>query len=269
MAAAWPWLAVAGLGALHGLNPACGWPAALAWGRPLRALLPIAGGHLASVALVAAAVALGVAGGRSTLQALGVAALVVLVVRPLRRPGRPSRARAGAGLALWSFVAATAHGAGLMLVPALAPLCLAGTPAREITASGSLPLALAAVGVHLAAMLAAAGLAARAAARMTQAWRRRHNRAMTSDYTPIGCDLHDGLETLATARRSVLVRWRDAQGEAREREAVVTDVYSRQGAEYLVLSTGETLRLDQVSEVGELRLPDASRDARGGSDAGS
>ena len=49
---------------------------------------------------------------------------------------------------------ATAHGAGLMLVPVLIPLCLAASPARELTATGSLPIALAAVGVHTAAMLA-------------------------------------------------------------------------------------------------------------------
>ncbi|RZL89249.1 MAG: hypothetical protein EOP82_20365 [Variovorax sp.] len=70
-------------------------------------------------------------------------------------------AQAGhAGLALWSFLMATAHGAGLMLVPALVPLCFAGDPAREITASGSLVLALAAVGVHTAAMLATTGVIA-------------------------------------------------------------------------------------------------------------
>jgi hypothetical protein len=55
---------------------------------------------------------------------------------------------------------ASAQGAGLMLVPALVPLCLAGSPAREFSASGSLPLALTALGVHTAAMLAATGLIA-------------------------------------------------------------------------------------------------------------
>ena len=54
----------------------------------------------------------------------------------------------------------TAHGAGLMLVPALIPLCMGDAPAREITASGSLTLALAAVGVHTAAMLAVTGVIA-------------------------------------------------------------------------------------------------------------
>ena len=54
----------------------------------------------------------------------------------------------------------TAHGAGLTLVPALIPICTGEAPAREITASGSLMLALAAVGVHTAAMLAVTGLVA-------------------------------------------------------------------------------------------------------------
>ena len=60
MAGLWPWLAVAGLGALHGLNPASGWPFAAARSlrsqgrvRALRALGPIAAGHLLSVALLA------------------------------------------------------------------------------------------------------------------------------------------------------------------------------------------------------------------------
>ena len=65
-----------------------------------------------------------------------------------------------AGIAMWSFLVATAHGAGTMLVPALVPLCLVGNPAREITASGSLVLALAAVGLHTAAMLLTTGLIA-------------------------------------------------------------------------------------------------------------
>ena len=58
----WPWLALAGLGAFHGLNPAMGWLFAVALGlhRQSRAtvylsLLPIALGHALSVAVVAGA----------------------------------------------------------------------------------------------------------------------------------------------------------------------------------------------------------------------
>jgi len=65
MASLWSWLAVAGLDALHGLNPITGSMFAAAWGlqsrdqsRALRVLVPIAVGHGASVALVAAAIAL-------------------------------------------------------------------------------------------------------------------------------------------------------------------------------------------------------------------
>ena len=100
MASLWPWLAVAGVGALHGLNPATGWMLAAAWGvrsrdraQALRALVPIAVGHAASVALVAAAVALGLSMDRVVLQALAGALLVVAAVvhlsgRTARRRGR-------------------------------------------------------------------------------------------------------------------------------------------------------------------------------------
>lgn len=168
MSSYWPWLAVAGTGALHGLNPATGWMFAAAWGlrsrdkaQALRALLPIAAGHGASVALVAAMVALGPGMDRTVLQALAGMLLVVLALRHwLGRKTRPGRTGAGgAGLALWSFMMSTAHGAGL-LVPALIPLCMGDGLAREITASGSLALALAAVAVHTAAMLAVTGLMA-------------------------------------------------------------------------------------------------------------
>lgn len=58
------------------------------------------------------------------------------------------------GLGLWSFLMATAHGAGLMLVPVVIPLCLSASPAKDLTAAGSLPIALAAISMHMAAMLA-------------------------------------------------------------------------------------------------------------------
>ncbi len=169
MASLWPWLVVAGVGALHGLNPATGWMFAAAWGirsgdrvQTLRALVPIAIGHFGSIALVAAAVAFGLSMDRAMLQAVAAGLLVVgAVVHLTGHTPKVARAPAGhAGLALWSFMMATAHGAGLMLVPALIPLCMGVTSAREMTASGSLMLGLAAVGVHTAAMLAVTGLVA-------------------------------------------------------------------------------------------------------------
>ena len=166
----WPWLAVAGLGALHGLNPANGWMFAAAWGvrardgaQARRALLPIGIGHVASVAMVACAFAQGMAMDRTLVPGLAGALLIgIASIRLLRGAGHaPIRKQAGhAGVALWSFLMATVHGAGLMLVPALASMCLANNPAREITASGSMVLALAAVVIHTATMLLTTGVIA-------------------------------------------------------------------------------------------------------------
>jgi hypothetical protein len=169
VASLWPWLAVAGVGALHGLNPAAGWIFAAAWGvhsrdrgQAVRALLPIGIGHATSVTLVAAAVALGLSMDRVLLQTVAAALLVIVAMVHLSgRTAKRARAPAGhTGLALWSFMMSTAHGAGLMLVPALIPLCMGDAPGREITASGSLSLAVATVAVHTAAMLAVTGVVA-------------------------------------------------------------------------------------------------------------
>lgn len=164
--ALWPWLVVAGMGALHGLNPASGWAIAAAWGLHARsraqawwALLPIALGHAASVALVAVAVVYGLSFNRTAIQILVATLLfVVLALHLRRRNASPRRGTSGtAGLALGSFLMAGAHGAGLMLVPALVPLCLGTGPFSEAAAARPLALALAALGVHMAAMLLVTG----------------------------------------------------------------------------------------------------------------
>ncbi|HUH86139.1 MAG TPA: hypothetical protein VLX85_16135, partial [Stellaceae bacterium] len=74
-----------------------------------------------------------------------------------RHPARIGMQTGFAGLFLWSFLMASAHGAGLMLAPALLPLCSSVGP---MLASRSLLIGLAAVGVHSAAMLATTGLIA-------------------------------------------------------------------------------------------------------------
>jgi hypothetical protein len=167
MTGIWPWLAVAGVGALHGLNPASGWMFAVAWGvrsrdrsKALRALLPIAVGHAMSILLVAGAFALGVSMDRIAMQVVAGGLLAVVLICHLSGH-KARRVPAGkAGLALWSFLMSGAHGAGLMLLPVLMPLCTGNAASRDISASGSLALALAAVGVHTAAMLAVTGVIA-------------------------------------------------------------------------------------------------------------
>lgn len=160
----WPWLALAGLGLFHGLNPAMGWLFAVALGLHrgnrrivLLSLVPITLGHAAAVAAALIAVlALGLVIDHTAL--LRLAALVLIgwaVWHALY--GHQRRVRVGMqtgllGLVLWSFLMASAHGAGLMLIPALAPIC-SSSPLADATLG--VPLALAALAVHSAAMLAA------------------------------------------------------------------------------------------------------------------
>jgi hypothetical protein len=125
----------------------------------LLSLIPIAIGHAAAVALVLAAVlALGLIFDWMILSRVTGLVLIGWAIWHALY-GHRRRVRVGmqtgmAGLALWSFLMAGAHGAGLMLIPVVVPLCLAATPAQELTASGSVPIALAALAVHTGAMLA-------------------------------------------------------------------------------------------------------------------
>ena len=164
-----PWLALAGLGAFHGVNPAMGWLFAVALGlhRQSRSvvvlsLLPIALGHAVSIALVAfAMVALGMMVDLELLQLVTGAVLIAWAIYHWLH-GHRHRVRVGmqtgmAGLALWSFLMATSHGAGLMLLPVLIPMCLTGSPGQALFSSGSFAISLAAIGLHSAAMLAVTG----------------------------------------------------------------------------------------------------------------
>jgi hypothetical protein len=165
----WPWLVLAGLGAFHGVNPAMGWLFAVALGLHrdsrvilVQALPAIALGHAMSIVMVAGLVVLaGVAvSGHVLLMGSGLLLIGWAIYHQLY--GHRHRVRFGmqtglAGLILWSFLMATAHGAGLMVLPALIPLCLSSDPLGNIAADGSVGIALAAVTVHTAALLAVTG----------------------------------------------------------------------------------------------------------------
>jgi hypothetical protein len=158
----WPWLALAGLGAFHGLNPAMGWLFAVALGlhRHSRRMvwlspLSIAVGHALSIALVAGAFVM--AGLAIDLRGLRIGTGLILIGWALYywRYGHRHRVRTGmqaglAALAVWSFLMATSHGAGLMLWPVLMPLCF---PQAEPFSIGALPTALLGIAVHTLAML--------------------------------------------------------------------------------------------------------------------
>jgi hypothetical protein len=169
MDGAWPWALLAGLGAYHGLNPAMGWLFAAALGIHrrsrtvmLQSLIPLALGHALAAATAVALIALAsFAIDARSIRLIAGGALIAWALYLLLYGAR-HRVRVGmtagfAGLFLWSFLMASAHGAGLMLAPALIPLCVSASSADAGSGFATLSLSLAAVGVHMTAMLIAMG----------------------------------------------------------------------------------------------------------------
>ena len=164
------------LGAYHGINPGMGWLFAVALGMQeqkgsavARALVPIALGHALSIGIVVVTAAfLGMALPREAIRYSVAALLFGLGIVSLVRHYHPRWVRMQVGfrdLMLWSFLMATAHGAGLMLLPVLlgsgtveAADHLAG---HHHTSAAASPLAaLLATAVHTIAYLAVTGLIA-------------------------------------------------------------------------------------------------------------
>ncbi len=126
-----PWAALLLLGAWHGINPGMGWLFAVALGLQeqsrravWRALAPVALGHGAAIA---AAIALGVAAGLVVpvghLKLVVAGVLLAFGLFRVVRGRHPLWARWGGmrvgarDLSVWSFLMASAHGAGLMVLP--------------------------------------------------------------------------------------------------------------------------------------------------------
>jgi hypothetical protein len=118
------------LGAYHGVNPGMGWLFATALGMQKKSavavwesLVPIAAGHFVAIGLVVAAAV--VAGAMLPLQYVKIAAACGLLGFGLQRLIRKSHPRWGGmqigfrDLCIWSFLMASAHGAGFMLLPIL------------------------------------------------------------------------------------------------------------------------------------------------------
>jgi hypothetical protein len=164
------------LGAYHGINPGMGWLFAVALGMQERkgsavakALIPIALGHALSIGIVVLAAAfLGMALPREAIRYPVAAMLFGLGIFSLLRHYHPRWVRMQVGfqdLTAWSFLMASAHGAGLMVVPVLLGSSMveaAGQMAghHQTTAAAGPLAALLATVVHTSAYLAVTGLVA-------------------------------------------------------------------------------------------------------------
>jgi hypothetical protein len=167
----WPWLTFAGLGAFHGLNPAMGWLFAVALGLHrqslaivVASLVPIAIGHAASVATVASLLVIAGYLVPDHVVRIGSGVLLLGWAAYHWRFGHRHRVRFGMqvgllGLAAWSFLMATAHGAGLMLWPALMQTCISGG-VDQTRRAGPVAATLAGLGIHTLAMAATTAITA-------------------------------------------------------------------------------------------------------------
>ena len=167
----WALLAIVGLGAYHGLNPAMGWLFAVALGMQerdrgavLKALGPIALGHELSLIVVAGLVlGLGVLADSAVLRLVAGAALigfgVFRFVRPRAHPRWTTMRVNRRELTWWSFLMSSAHGAGLMVAPVLIGAGAADAAASEHgleAARDGAPFLLSGLGLtlHVVAMVA-------------------------------------------------------------------------------------------------------------------
>jgi hypothetical protein len=162
------------LGAYHGINPGMGWLFAVALGMQeregsavARALVPIALGHaLAIGSVVMVAAFLGTALPLLTIRYSVAALLVGLGIFSLVRHWHPRWVRMRVGfrdLTAWSFLMASAHGAGLMVLPVLLGSSTAQghTAGHSHMSSAGNPLAgMLATGIHTVGYLAVTGLVA-------------------------------------------------------------------------------------------------------------
>lgn len=176
MISAAPWLGVILLGAYHGIDPSMGWLFAVALGmqegrrsKVISALFPIAAGHLASIAIVVALIAGAMTQASWIVQPLGAAALIAFgvfrFIWPRAHPRWVAMRVNARELAAWSFLMATAHGAGLMLFPILVDIQNSKMPHHHhmmASASGAIsPLnAALVILLHTTAMLAVMGTVA-------------------------------------------------------------------------------------------------------------
>jgi hypothetical protein len=169
-------LAVVASGLYHGLNPGMGWPlavsSALMERKPAslyKALLALSGGHLLAMAaiLFPFSALFFLIDWQREIQ-IGAACLVIALGGYLlinRRHPRILARVPPSKIGLWSFLAAMAHGAGLMLVPIYLGICKTvetnkGHAAADTLINGNISIAVTVAVLHTLAMTLAGGVLA-------------------------------------------------------------------------------------------------------------
>ena len=168
----WSWAGLLALGAFHGVNPGMGWLFAVALGMQerrraavYRAMLPLALGHaLAIGAAVGVAMLAGAVVPLRTIQWAVGGVLLALGVSRFFRHGHVRWVGMQVGsrdLTVWSFLMASAHGAGLMVLPlVVGGTATASTHCAAHGAAAGVWSAAAGTAVHSAGYLAVTAVVA-------------------------------------------------------------------------------------------------------------
>ena len=169
------WEAMAFLGVYHGINPGMGWLFAVALGLQhgsargvWRALPPLVAGHAAAVGVVLLLAGLAqLIVPFDDLRFVVASMLIVLGLYRLRRHGHPRYGGMQVGLrdlTAWSFLMASAHGAGVMVLPFVMQSAAVSAASHDHAHAASAATALAtgglAVAVHTVAYFTAMTLIA-------------------------------------------------------------------------------------------------------------
>ena len=77
----------------------------------------------------------------------------------------------------------------------------------------------------------------------------------TPVYRPISCDYHDVLLATASKRMTAKIQYKSDIDEFITEHAVIKDVYTQNGEEFMVLSSGTIIRLDRLVSVDDQLSP--------------
>lgn len=70
-----------------------------------------------------------------------------------------------------------------------------------------------------------------------------------SNYRPVNCEFHDVIEACAILQKSTTILARNADGTHRFIHAIISDIFARDGAEYLETQCGQLIRLDELLAI--------------------
>ncbi|GJM28154.1 MAG: hypothetical protein DHS20C17_07890 [Cyclobacteriaceae bacterium] len=74
-------------------------------------------------------------------------------------------------------------------------------------------------------------------------------------YQPIDCNFYDHLEAFATRRKYVRIQFFSDIHEFQTTDAIIKDLYIRDGYEFMLLSDGMEVRLDRLVSVAGIFVP--------------